>query len=425
MTHGAALAAELAHAARVVAQVAGGRSLTGEFERVGAEIPQGSRAALIDLTHATLRRYGRVQAIVDALSRRGPPDPLVQALLWCALYALESGRYGEHTVVDQAVRACVLLERWAAKGYVNALLRRLLRERAGIEARVERDPVAKHQHPDWWIELVRVAYPQQWAAVLDAGNAHPPMCLRVNRRRAAAAAYASELAEQGIRTYPCGADALLLERALPVDRLPGFREGRVSVQDLAAQRAAHLLDLQAGQRVLDACAAPGGKSAHVLELADVALTALDIDERRAGRIAPNLERLGLRAEIAIGDASSPEQWWDGRAYERILADVPCSASGVVRRHPDVKWLRRANDIALFSRRQRAILAVLWRLLAPGGKLLYATCSVFPQENEELVASFTAAETTARRLALPDGSSAQWLPDGQHDGFFYALIEKQV
>jgi len=425
MTLGAALAAELVHAARVVAQVARGTSLTEEFDRVGAEIPPGSRAALIDLTHATLRRYGRVQAIVEALSRRGAPDPLVQALLWCALYALESGRYGEHTVVDQAVRACGLLERWPAKGYVNALLRGFLRERAGIEARLERDPVAKHQHPDWWIELVRAAFPQQWVAVLDAGNSHPPMCLRVNRRRAGAAAYANELAEQGIRTHSCGAEALLLERALPVDRLPGFQEGRVSVQDLGAQRAAHLLDLQAGQRVLDACAAPGGKSAHMLELADVALTALDIDERRGARIASNLERLGLRAKISIGDASSPQPWWDGFEYNRILADVPCSASGVARRHPDVKWLRRASDIAPFSQRQRAIVAALWRLLAPGGKLLYVTCSVFPQENEELVASFTAAEPAARRLALPDGSSAQWLPDGQHDGFFYALIEKQV
>ncbi len=425
MTHGAALAAELAQAARVVAQVARGKSLADEFERLGADITRGSRAALIDLTHATLRRYGRVQAIVEALSRRGPPDALVQALLWCALYALESGRYGEHTVVDQAVKACVLLERWTAKGYVNAVLRGFLRERAAIEARLGGDPVAMHQHPAWWIELVRAAYPEPWAAVLDASNGHPPMCLRVNRRRADVVAYQAELAEQGVGARHCGAEALLLERPLPVARLPGFEAGRVSVQDLGAQRAAHLLDPQGGQRVLDACAAPGGKSAHLLELADVALTALDIDPRRAARIAPNLERLGLSAEIRIGDACSPERWWDGRAYDRILADVPCSASGVARRHPDVKWLRRASDIAHCAERSCAILASLWRLLAPGGKLLYATCSVFPQENEELIAAFVASEPRARQPALPDGSGAQWLPDAQHDGFFYALIEKQV
>ena len=307
--------------------------------------------------------------------------------------------------MDQAVKACTLLERWAAKGYVNALLRGFLRERSAIEARLERDAVAKHQHPQWWLELVRSAYPEAWPAVLAAGNSHPPMCLRVNRRRADVAEYDAELAEQGVHARRCGREALLLERPLPVERLPGFTAGRVSVQDLGAQRAAHLLDLQPGQRVLDACAAPGGKSAHLLELADVALSALDIDERRARRIAPNLERLGLRAEIRIGDARAPEQWWDGRAYERILADVPCSASGVVRRHPDVKWLRRASDIALFAERQRGILAALWRLLAPGGKLLYATCSVLPQENEALVAAFIAGEPMARRLALPDGSSA--------------------
>ena len=425
MTQGAALATELAHAARVVAQVARGRSLSDEFDRAGAQIPQGSRAALIDLTHATLRRYGRVQAIVEALSRRGPPDPLVQALLWCALYALESGRYGEHTVVDQAVRACVVLERWTAKGYVNALLRSFLRERAAIDARLERDPVAKHQYPDWWIELARAAYIDDWQAVLAAGNGHPPMCLRVNRRRAGVAQYQARLAEQGIQAEQCGAEALLLERPLPVDRLPGFQEGCVSVQDFGAQRAAHLLDLRPGQRVLDACAAPGGKSAHILELADVLLTALDIDERRAARIAPALGRLGLRAEIRVGDASAPQEWWDERPFDRILADVACSASGVVRRHPDIKWLRRASDIAAFAERQRAILASLWRLLAPGGKLLYATCSVFPQENDGLVAPFVASEPTARRVSLADGAPAQWLPDAQHDGFFYALIEKHV
>ena len=322
MTHGATLATELAQAARVVAEVARGKSLTDEFERLGAQTTSGSRAALIDLTHGTLRRYGRVQAIVQLLSRRGPPDALVQALLWCALYALESGRYGEHTGVDQAVKACTLLERWAAKGYVNALLRGFLRERSAIEARLERDAVAKHQHPQWWLELVRSAYPEAWPAVLAAGNSHPPMCLRVNRRRADVAEYDAELAEQGVHARRCGREALLLERPLPVERLPGFTAGRVSVQDLGAQRAAHLLDLQPGQRVLDACAAPGGKSAHLLELADVALSALDIDERRARRIAPNLERLGLRAEILIGDACAPEQWWDGRGFDRILADVP-------------------------------------------------------------------------------------------------------
>jgi 16S rRNA (cytosine967-C5)-methyltransferase len=212
---------------------------------------------------------------------------------------------------------------------------------------------------------------------------------------------------------------------VPVERLPGFDAGLVSVQDLGAQRAAWALDLQPGQRVLDACAAPGGKSAHILEHEDVQLTAVDIDKARASRIGANLERLGLRAEIRVGDAAEPRAWWDGRPYDRILADVPCSASGVVRRHPDVKWLRRAGDVGRFAAQARAIVAALWPLLAPGGKLLYATCSVFAQENAELVQGFLAGVSGARRIALADGLPAQWLPDAEHDGFFYALIEKQL
>jgi len=412
---------QLAEAARIVARVAGGKSLTGEIGR----LEPGTRAALIDLTHGTLRRYGRVQAIVASLSRRGRPDALVEALLWCALYALESARYAEHTVVDEAVKACGLIERWPAKGYVNAVLRGFLRQRSALEAQLESEPQAHYQHPDWWIEFVRKAYPDAWQAVLAAGNTHPPMALRVNRRRTTVDQYAARLAQEGIAARKCAAQGLLLERPLPIERLPGFAAGEVSVQDLGAQRAAHCLDLQPGQRVLDACAAPGGKSAHILELADVSLTALDIDAERAARIAPNLERLGLAAEIRVADASSPEPWWDGRAFDRILADVPCSASGIARRHPDTKWLRRASDLAAFAERQRAILAALWRLLAADGKLLYATCSIFPQENDAVVDAFVQAEPRAERLPLADGAPAQGLPDAEHDGFYYALIARRA
>jgi 16S rRNA (cytosine967-C5)-methyltransferase len=419
-----ALAQELAAAARMVAAVAEGRSLAGEVERAGGGLLHDSRAALIDLTHGTLRRYGRVQAIAESLSRKEASDIRVQALLWCAFYALESGRYREHTLVDEAVKACGLLERWPAKGYVNALLRRFLRERPSLEARLAASEVATLQHPSWWIELVRTAYPENWQALLAAGNTHPPMCLRVNARRSEATRYQAELAAHDIASRQIGTHALLLEHPVPVQRLPGFAAGAVSVQDLGAQRAAHCLDLRAGQRVLDACAAPGGKSAHILELADVELTALEIDARRAARIAPQLERLGLRATVHVGDAASPQPWWDGKPFERVLADVPCSASGIVRRNPDVKWLRRPSDLAKFAAQQRAMLDALWRVLAPGGKLLYATCSVFPEENESVLRSFIAAHPQARRLALPDGESAQWLPEPAHDGFYYALIEKK-
>ena len=427
MKERASLAEELAAAARIVARVATGASLADQQAQFSGE----SRAALIDLTHGTLRRYGRMQAIVAVLASRGRPQPLVEALLWCAVYALESGRYRDHTVVDQAVKACALIESWPQKGFVNALLRRWLRERAGVEARLAQDPQAVHQHPQWWIDNLRGAYPAAWEAILAAGNGHPPMCLRVNARRVTVDDYSAKLAAAGIAATGRASGGVLLDTPLPVERVPGFSEGEVSVQDLGAQRAARCLDLRDGQRVLDACAAPGGKTAHILELADVSVTALDVDAARAARIAPNLKRLGLpAAAVRVGDAAQPAAWWDGEPYDRILADVPCSASGIVRRHPDIKWLRRAGDLDGFARRQRELLTGLWRLLSPGGKLLYATCSVFRRENDEVVDGFVADQPSARRLSppqflLPDGEPAQWLPDAQHDGFFYALIEKQV
>ena len=409
-----ALADDLAQAARIVARVASGASLADEFDR---------RAAIIDLTHGTLRRYGRVQAIVRELSHRGRADALVEALLWCALYALESQRYADYAVVDQAVRACALVERWGAKGYVNALMRAFLRTRASLEGRIQADAEARHQHPLWWIELLECAYPQQWRAILAAGNAHPPMCLRVNRRLCTALQYLEKLQASGIAARALSDDALLVEAPVPMERLPGFADGEVSVQDAGAQRAARCIDLRAGQRVLDACAAPGGKAGHMLETADIELTALEADAARCARLSANLARLGLRAEVKNVDCTHLDEWWDEQPFDRVLADVPCSASGIVRRHPDIKWLRRASDLERFAAGQAIILDALWRVLRPGGKLLYATCSVFPQENDVVIDAFVRRAPGARRAALPDGAAAQGLPDAERDGFYYALIEK--
>ncbi|MGQ0544671.1 MAG: 16S rRNA (cytosine(967)-C(5))-methyltransferase RsmB [Betaproteobacteria bacterium] len=420
MTESSPLAHGLRDAARAVAQVSSGKSLAQELER-SASAP---RAMLIDLTHGTLRRYGRVQAIVRELSQRGRPDLLVEALLWCSLYALGSGRYAEYTVVDQAVRACGLLESWPAKAYVNALLRAFLRQRKSLEARIRADAEARYQHPRWWIEVLRREQPARWEAVLQAGNSHPPMCLRVNRRRADAAEYQARLGAAGIVSRRIADQALLLARPMPVDRLPGFADGQVSVQDAGAQRAASCLDLESGQRVLDACAAPGGKSGHILESVDVSLTALEADAQRCERLTRNLARLGLRADVRNADCTRLDDWWDGVPFDRILADVPCSASGVARRHPDLKWLRRAADLPAFAARQSDILAALWRTLGPGGKLLYVTCSVFAQENDAVIDVFARQAPGARRIALADGAPAQWLPDAEHDGFYFALLQKQ-
>ena len=419
-----ALAPALRDAAHAVADVAAGRSLADEIERAMAAPGETPRAVLIDLTHGTLRRYGRVQAIVRELSRRGRPDRLVEALLWCSLYAMESGRYAEYTVVDQAVKACGLLERWVAKGYVNALLRSFVRQRPSLEARMRADAEARYQHPRWWIDTLQRDQPRHWGAILDAGNSHPPMCLRVNQRRTPTDDYQERLAAAGIVSRRIADEALLLSQPVPVGRLPAFESGEVSVQDAGAQRAARCLDLASGQRVLDACAAPGGKSAHILESADVALTALDADARRCERVVRNFERLGLQATVCTADCTRLADWWDGVPFERVLADVPCSASGVARRHPDLKWLRRAADLPGFAARQVAILSALWRVLGAGGKLLYVTCSVFVQENEAVIDAFTAQHAPgAQRIALPDGAPAQWLPDAEHDGFYYALLQK--
>lgn len=417
MTQMAALAPALAAAARATARVAAGRSLDDPSEQGAA------RSAVLDLCHGTLRRYGRVQALVRSLSRKGEGALPVQALLWCALYALESGRYAAYTVVDQAVRACALLEQWPARGYVNAVLRSYLRGRAALERRALADDEARYQHPRWWIELLRVEQPQRWQSILEAGNTHPPMCLRVNRRRVAPEAYLAQLNAAGLAARSVGECALLLHKPVPVASLPGFAEGLVSVQDAGAQHCPPLLDLAPGQRVLDACAAPGGKCAHILETADVELTALDADAARAARIAPGLARLGLAATVAAADCTALEAWWDGRAFDRVLADVPCTGSGVARRHPDIKWLRRADDVRGFAQRQAAILDALWRVLAPGGKLLYVTCSVFREENDAVLQAFLARMPGARRGRLPDAVAGLLLPCTEHDGFFYGLLEK--
>jgi 16S rRNA (cytosine967-C5)-methyltransferase len=414
------LAESLVRASRSLARVLQGRSLADEREP-GRDA--STRAAVLDLVHGALRRFGRDDAALRALSTRGQIEPGLRALLLAALAALESGRYAEYTVVDQAVRACARLRKPGAQGFVNALLRAFLRNRVRLAGPLDTDQESRFQHPGWWIERVRNAYPDAWERVLAAGNTHPPMCLRVNRRRATPEEYLARLIAEGMPARRVGASALLLHKPVPVERLPGFSQGHVSVQDAGAQRAAELLELADGQRVLDACAAPGGKTAHILELADVELTALDIDPLRCRRVRQNLARLELRAEVRVADCTRSSDWWDGRGFERILADVPCSASGIARRRPDVKWLRRASDLVGFAAQQRAILCLLWQALAAGGKLLYVTCSVFREENDAVIEAFLACEPTAKRGVLTEGAPAQLLPEDGHDGFFFAILEK--
>ena len=416
--HGAALA---------VAEVMAGRNLNealAELWRRWPNLPPGQRGAVQDLAYGALRRFGRDDFHLARLIQKPPAAP-VRALLLVALARLAVRPEEAHTVVDQAVEAAGALQRGKFKALVNGVLRNFLRRRAELEAAAGEDEAARWQHPRWWIARLRREHPGEWQSILEAGNGRPPMTLRVNRRRVAETDFLARLLAADIEARPLEGGAIRLARPLPVERLSGFAEGLCSVQDAGAQRAAALLDVHDGQRVLDACAAPGGKTAHILERAAVELLALDADAGRAVRVSENLLRLGLTARVAVADCRETAAWWDGRAFDRILADVPCSASGVVRRHPDIKWLRRASDIARFARAQAEILDALWRVLAPGGKLLYATCSLFAEENERQVAAFAARQEDCMRLPVAGAPGLQLLPNEEHDGFFYALLEKQA
>lgn len=409
------LAFALLHAADAVAAVASGRSLA---DGLLAQVPAVARPAVKDFVYSTLRRHGRDAFFLGCLLTRPLGEPAVHALLLVALQRLETRPDNAHVTVNQAVEAAGCVAGGRLRGLVNGVLRSFLRRREELLAAAAADGTASLCHPAWWVEELRRAWPADWQRIVAAGNAPPPMALRVNRRRVARDEYAGQLAAAGIAATPVGDVGLALARPLPVERLPGFAAGLVSVQDPGAQRAAALLAPAPGSRVLDACAAPGGKTAHLLERDDLDLLALDLKPARCRRVAENLARLGLTAPVRTADCTDPESWWDGYPFDAVLADVPCTASGVVRRHPDAKWLRRPEDIGTFAATQARILDALWRLVRPGGKLLYATCSVFPAENSDQVARFIERHPAARRCY-----EEQLLPDADHDGFYYCLLAK--
>lgn len=393
----------------------GGKSLA-EIALVPAGTLPSTRAATQDLVYGALRRYGLGDALLGPLLQKPLPMPEIRALLLCALYRLQTRPDAAHTIVDQAVEAAATFAHGAFRGLVNGVLRNFLRQRESLEQGLS--GAATTWHPDWWVQKLRRTFPKDWPGIIAAGNALPPMSLRVNRRRQTRDVCLEAFARAGIEAVARGEDGLRLACPQPVDILPGFADGCVSVQDLGAQRAAELLDAAPGMRVLDACAAPGGKAAHLLERSNLELMALDLDPGRARRIDENLARLSLKAAVKVADCREVKKWWDGKAFDRVLADVPCTASGVVRRHPDSKWLRRESDIRKFARTQFEILDALWPTLAPGGKLLYATCSVFPEENGGQIDAFLVRAPEATEL-----HREQLLPNDDHDGFFYALLQK--
>lgn len=393
------------------------------------------------LAFQVVRNLGLALALRSKLAGRTPPAPVDACL--CTALALMCGNgprpYEDHTLVDQAVEG-VKRNRATARSanFVNACLRRFLREREQLLADAEADPVAKWNHPRWWIAKVSKDYPDHWEGILEANRDQPPMTLRVNTLKTSVPEYRQLLSESGIDSLAVGESGLQLLEARPVRQLPGFAEGLVSVQDAAAQLAAPILLSRTtglSPRILDACAAPGGKTSHLLERCREAdVTALDIDVKRCERIEQNLTRLGLRASVMVADASKPETWWDGVLFDGILLDAPCTASGIVRRHPDVPWLRRETDVDALAVTQEQLLQTLWALLRPGGFLLYCTCSVFRDEGESQIKSFVAHNTSAFEHPTPGhllprkrANGVQPIDNawGDHDGFFYSLLEKRV
>lgn len=445
------LAQQLGQVARCVQSVQAGRSLTDVLPTVPGHLRPGVQA----LTFHALRHLGTTSALVDALTEQAPP-PLTHALLCSALALLapkvqaasddSAPVYDAFTVVDQAVdaaRAQPATTRQA--GMVNACLRRYLREAEALHTQVEADWAARYNHPAWWVKRVRRDHRQHWQAILAASQHSAPLVLRVNVTHTSRDAYLARLSDDGLSGQAVGLVGVVLNQPVPVEGLPGYAEGWFSVQDTAAQCAAPLVldgvnaPTDRPLRVLDACAAPGGKTAHLLEHAhalgvSVDVLALEVDARRSARITENLQRLRLNgtASVKVADAAQPAAWWDGLPFDAVLLDAPCSASGIVRRHPDVRWLRRESDVPALVETQRRILDALWPTLAPGGRLVYCTCSVFKAEGQAQVDSFLSRHTNALACTAPGhllpgaGSDAGGLPDnpsGENDGFFYAVLEK--
>lgn len=431
----------LAAARALAAVLAGKASLNGSLPAQQEKVDPRDRALVQELAFGTARWQPRLALLAEKLLQKPfkAADRDVEALLLVGLYQLFHTRIPAHAAIGETVGCADSLKKSWAKGLLNAVLRRAQREGAELLAALERDPAARTAHPRWLQQALKAHWPEHWEAICAANNEHPPLTLRVNRRLASRDAYLNELEEAGIPATACrfSRDGINLVEPRDVRNLPGFAEGRISVQDEAAQLAADLIELAPGQRVLDACCAPGGKTCHLLEtgyrLAEV--VALDLEEKRLERVRENLARLNLEARLIAADARATEQWWDGQQFQRILLDAPCSATGVIRRHPDIKLTRQAADIPALAALQGELLDALWPTLEVGGILLYATCSVLPTENTEVIAAFLARTPGARELdvgasfvgdkpglAQPHGRQLLPQPDG-HDGFYYAKLIK--
>nr|WP_086937737.1 16S rRNA (cytosine(967)-C(5))-methyltransferase RsmB [Thaumasiovibrio occultus] len=430
-----------AAAANVIYQVVDqGQSLTAVLPKAQQEVAPRDQALLQEICYGVLRWLPRLESVSRALMDKPlkGKQRVFHHLILVGIYQLSMMRIPPHAAVGETVNATKALKKPQLRGLVNAVLRNYQRQKAELDQQAQSHDAGRFGHPSWLVKLLKEAYPTQWEAIMDANNTKAPMWLRVNRTHHSRDSYRALLDEAGIETetHPLAADALRLLSPRDVTTLPGFADGWVSVQDAAAQLSIDFLAPQDGELILDCCAAPGGKTAHILERVPSAqVVAVDADAKRLERVGENLTRLNIHAEVKCGDARYPEQWWQGGQFDRILLDAPCSATGVIRRHPDIKWLRRADDITALAELQSEIIDAMWQQLKPGGRMVYATCSVTPQENRQQVLAFLARTSDAQLidssvLSVDNGTTDQpgyqIMPgDEQMDGFFYAAIEKQL
>ena len=418
-------------AADCVSEVIKGHNLNQVFERHfdhHSHITPQQKSIAIFLAYGAIRFLGENQFFIRKLINKKITNKKIEALLCVALFQLNHDQSTEFTVVNEAVKAAKFINKSWAGSFVNGVLRNFIRQKDNLKAELKNDGEAFYSYPLWWIKLIKQEYNKDWESILLNGNKHPPLTLRINVRKINLKQYEEKLKSESIEYRILGDIALELTQPIPVEKIPGFIDGEVSVQDFGAQLAAQLLDLKDGLVCLDACSAPGGKTGHMLEMADIELVSIDQEKDRLHKVKENLERLELHAHLKCADLTAIKSWWNEKLFDRILLDAPCSASGVVRRHVDIKWLRRSRDIDIFAKQQKIMLQAMWQLLKKGGKLLYATCSIFPDENQRVIDDFIKEHSDAKEVKWSVDSKYskyenQLIPSENHDGFFYALFEK--
>ena len=417
--------------AKVLEKLLNGSNLDKSFDAVF----NNSKSKSIDiqesqikaLTYGSVRFLGKSRFIIDQLVKNKIENRTVECLIHIALYQLSQEKFNNFTIVNQAVDAAKKIDFRKSK-FVNAILRNYLRSKDDLHALLNQEQVAKYSYQKWWIDKVKIEFKNDWEEILEIGNQHPPLTLRINKRKINIEKYSETLINNGLEHQIISNTGLIIKNPLNINDIPGFLEGNISVQDFGAQIATELLDIKRDQKILDACAAPGGKTCNIVEYANVDVTALEIDEIRVKKIVDNLRRLELNANVIHGELCNDNLWWDGEHFDRILLDVPCSASGIVRRHVDIKWLRQMNDLKKFSEMQYLLLKSAWPLLKCGGKLLYVTCSIFSNENRDVMERFKKDFIDANEIELiyPNNIKHiknQLIPSENHDGLFYALLEK--